>query len=183
MIRIQRVTNIFGTEQLSASTTNDKKLPLEGDESIMSPKEHGSSETPVQKNLRWGCHHIMADRLCNYNRHYVEPNGYYRKTTSFMKYVKNLKEGEKIVFYDSNSGNRLFLAPRGRSMRDFLQESKSHGLPCFRDDEVNWENVRCLRNGETVSLNGTHLGYNIPDNKGNCYRINLVSIAGNCRIC
>ena len=30
-----------------------------------------------------------------------------------------------------------------------------------------------------VSLEGTHLGHNLPDKKGNRYCINLVSIAGN----
>ena len=41
-----------------------------------------------------------------------------------------------------------------------------------------WENVRCLKDGETVSLTGTHLGHNLPDRSGNRYCINLVSIAG-----
>jgi len=39
-----------------------------GDESIMSPKEHGTSHTPVQSDLRWGCDWKTADRICNYNR-------------------------------------------------------------------------------------------------------------------
>ncbi len=30
-----------------------------------------------------------------------------------------------------------------------------------------------------VSLEGTHLGHNLPDSKGNRYCINLVSVAGN----
>jgi hypothetical protein len=30
-----------------------------------------------------------------------------------------------------------------------------------------------------VSLDGTHLGHNLPDEKGNRYCINLVSVAGN----
>ena len=34
-----------------------------GDESIMRPKAHGTSETPVQDNLRWGCDHDTADRI------------------------------------------------------------------------------------------------------------------------
>ena len=42
-----------------------------GDESIMRPKAHGTSETPVQDNLRWGCDHDLADRIANYNRHYA----------------------------------------------------------------------------------------------------------------
>lgn len=64
-------------------------------------------------------------------------------------------------------------------MDEFIRESKAHGWPSFRDDEVNWENVRCLRNGETVSIHGTHLGHNLPDADGNRYCINLVSAAGN----
>jgi hypothetical protein len=33
-----------------------------GEESIMSPKEHGTSDTPVQQNLRWDCDRDTADR-------------------------------------------------------------------------------------------------------------------------
>jgi len=35
-----------------------------------------------------------------------------------------------------------------------------------------------LPDGETVSVDGTHLGHNLPDRKGRRYCINLVSIAG-----
>jgi len=83
-----------------------------------------------------------------------------------------------MTFYDSNTGKPLFIAPKGRSFEDFVSESTSHGWPSFRDDEVVWENVRCLKDGETVSVDGTHLGHNLPDRKGSRYCINLVSIAG-----
>ena len=63
-------------------------------------------------------------------------------------------------------------------MEEFIVESEAHGWPSFRDDEVNWKNVRILPNGETVSIDGTHLGHNLPDYLGNRYCINLVSIAG-----
>lgn len=86
-------------------------------------------------------------------------------------------QGE-ITFYDSNSGEALFYAPRGRSYDQFVRESKQHGWPSFRDDEVNWERVRVLPDGETVSIDGTHLGHNLPDRSGNRYCINLVSVAG-----
>jgi len=56
----------------------------------------------------------------------------------------------------------------------------SHGWPSFRDNEVVWDNgVRVLKSGEAVSLDGTHLGHNLPDFSGNRYCINLVSVAGN----
>jgi len=45
------------------------------------------------------------------------------------------------------------MAPVNRSTDDFIAESKTHGWPSFRDDEVVWENVRVLKSsgGETVS--------------------------------
>ena len=35
-----------------------------GSEDIMSPKAHGTSNTPVQDNLRWGVDGDLADRIC-----------------------------------------------------------------------------------------------------------------------
>ena len=49
------------------NNTENEKLPIQGPESIMSKKEHGTSKTPVQKNLRWGCDFDTADRICNFN--------------------------------------------------------------------------------------------------------------------
>lgn len=150
-----------------------------GDESIMSPKAHGTSETPVQSNLRWDCDKETADRICNFNRHYAEYRGYFVET-SFPQYLKTAsEEGKEITFYDSNTGKPLFVAPKGRSVEEFYKESQVHGWPSFRDSEVVWENVRCLPNGEAVSVDGTHLGHNLPDATGNRYCINLVSAAGN----
>lgn len=105
----------------------------------------------------------------------------YFMTTSFPAEA-SATEGT-IFFYDSNTGKPLFEAPKGRTMEEFLAESKSHGWPSFRDQEVVWENVRVLNDGETVSLGGTHLGHNIPDRSGNRYCINLVSVAGNPEEC
>jgi peptide methionine sulfoxide reductase MsrB len=133
--------------------------------------------SPVQDNLRWGCDTKTADRICNFNRHYAEHSGYFLESTKFLQEAKNA--GGEITFYDSNTGKPLFVAPRGRSLEDFLMESRAHGWPSFRDEEVIWENVRCLADGETVSLAGTHLGHNLPDKKGSRYCINLVSVAGN----
>ena len=59
-----------------------------------------------------------------------------------------------------------------------MNESKKHGWPSFRDEEVVWENTRVLPGGETVSVDGTHLGHNLPDSLGNRYCINLVCVAG-----
>eukprot|EP00567_Pseudictyota_dubia_P002974 CAMPEP_0197451538 /NCGR_PEP_ID=MMETSP1175-20131217/29271_1 /TAXON_ID=1003142 /ORGANISM="Triceratium dubium, Strain CCMP147" /LENGTH=185 /DNA_ID=CAMNT_0042984281 /DNA_START=102 /DNA_END=659 /DNA_ORIENTATION=+ len=149
-----------------------------GDESIMRPKAHGTSETAVQSDLRWGCDNSLADRICNFNRHWAERSGYFLQT-SFVKEASLVEGGnDEITFFDSNTGKPLFNAPRERTFQEFLSESKAHGWPSFRDDEVVWENVRILPGGETVSVDGTHLGHNLPDSKGNRYCINLVSVAG-----
>mmetsp|Transcript_60 Transcript_60/g.75 ORF Transcript_60/g.75 Transcript_60/m.75 type:complete len:216 (+) Transcript_60:53-700(+) len=152
---------------------------LLGDESIMSPKAHGTSETPVQENLRWDCDEKVADNICNFNRHYAEFRGYWKSTNFIEEAKKEYAEKGEIKFYDSNTGKLLFVAPKGRSFEDFVKESLSHGWPSFRDEEVVWDDVRCLKNGEAVSLAGTHLGHNLPDFSGNRYCINLVSVAGN----
>lgn len=183
---LSRAANNRASATITATTTSrrmfgSKKKYAEpcvmGDESLMSPKAHGTSATPVQTELRWGCDYETADRICNYNRHYAEYAGYWT-TTSFVTDAKSMKSGEEITFYDSNTGKALFVAPRGRDMDAFLKESASHGWPSFRDEEVVWDSVRCLDNGEAVSVDGTHLGHNLPDGKGNRYCINLVSVAG-----
>jgi hypothetical protein len=98
----------------------------------------------------------MADRICCFNRHYAEPSGYfeYSHKTSFLK---DVNREEEVTYYDSVTGKPLYIAPRGRSFAEFLKESSSHGWPSFRDEEVVWENVRCLKNGEAVSVDGTHV--------------------------
>ena len=84
-----------------------------------------------------------------------------------------------MTFYDSATRRPLFIAPRNRTWREFLDESRAHGWPSFRDDELVAEAVRVLRGhgGEIVSVDGTHLGHNLPDAR-NRYCINLVSVAG-----
>mmetsp|Transcript_39882 Transcript_39882/g.68439 ORF Transcript_39882/g.68439 Transcript_39882/m.68439 type:complete len:225 (-) Transcript_39882:425-1099(-) len=147
-----------------------------GTEEMMSPKAHGTSDVPVQKDLRWNCDPKLADSVCNFNRHYAENAGYWERGTTFLK-EEQMTEGE-ITFYDPNTGLPLFYGPRNRSWDKFVLESKQHGWPSFRDEEVNWEHVRVLPNGECISTAGTHLGHNLPDRSGNRYCINLVSIAG-----
>ena len=152
----------------------DGAYPVMGEASIMATKAHGTSQTPVQSELRYGCDPKLADRICNFNRHYAEHSGYFLLTS----WLSEIERTAPTIYYDSNSGKPLFQAPIGRNFEAFLQESKAHGWPSFRDEEVNWSYVRVLPDGECVSVDGTHLGHNIPDYKGNRYCINLVSIAG-----
>ena len=163
-------------------TGNPQPFPppaVMGPESIMSKKAHGTSATPVQENLRWNVDRDVADRICNFNRHYAEHSGYFKRVPEFINETNDTPADKEITFYDSNTGKPLFYAPRGRTMEEFIKESRKHGWPSFRDDEVEWKNVRLLRNGETVSVDGTHLGHNLPDKKGSRYCINLVCVAGN----
>lgn len=144
-----------------------------GTEEIMAPKAHGSCAHPVQAGLRWACDQVKADKICCFNRHYAEHSGYAWGTS----WPGEIPE-EPIDYHDSVSGKQLFRAPVGRSKTEFLKESKAHGWPSFRDAEVNWEFVRVLPDGETVSVDGTHLGHNLPDARGNRYCINLACVAG-----
>lgn len=148
--------------------------PICGDDSLMSQKEHGTCIAAVQDPLRWDCDVEIADHICCYNRDYAEYSGYWQTTT----FLDQVNRNNITTFYDSVTGKPLFEAPKGRTFDDFKKESENHGWPSFRDEEVNWDNVRCLSDGECVSIDGTHLGHNIPDLSGNRYCINLVSIAG-----
>ena len=148
-------------------------------EDVMSQKAHGTTATPCQQNLKYGCDFETADRICCYNRHYAEHSGYsFISPRTWIQFLAQ-NQGE-VTYYDSVTGKPLFIAPRGRTVQEFIAESKKHGWPSFRDEEVVWDNVRCLPNGEAVSVDGTHLGHNLPSSDGrNRYCINLVSVAGN----
>jgi len=148
-----------------------------GEESIMSKKAHGTTEKGPQAQLLYGVDWKKADEICCFNRHYAEHSGYF--LTRGVTWLAEVSKSEGPTnYYDSVTGNLLFTAPKGRTFEEFKKESYQHGWPSFRDDEVNWEFVRVLQNGETVSTAGTHLGHNLPDKKGNRYCINLVCIAG-----
>ena len=167
---------LLGAPSPSEAITTGGKVKY-GDESIMIPKAHGTSDKPVQSDLLYGVDTKLADQICNYNRRFAERAGYFRYTSLEDAVAK--ADGQPITFYDSVTGKPLFVAPINRSPQQFIEESIVHGWPSFRDDEVVWDNVRILRSsGETVSVDGTHLGHNLPDGKGNRYCINLVSIAG-----
>jgi peptide methionine sulfoxide reductase MsrB len=147
---------------------------------LMRRRSHGTTDAPVQEDLMYGVSRKLADTIVSYNRRFAEPAGYF-EATGWAQAVKEAEAAGKgpVTFYDSVSGRPLFVAPVGRSAKEFLRESAMHGWPSFRDAEVVWDNVRVLRNsGETVSVGGSHLGHNLPDSKGNRYCINLVSIAG-----
>lgn len=149
-----------------------------GSEEIMNQKDHGTCPQAVQSNLKFGVDWDTTDRICCKNRRYAEYAGYW-ETTDFPSTIQSLSATDTtLTFYDPVTGLSLFTAPRDRTWADFVTESQRHGWPSFRDSEVDWDNVRVLPDGETVSISGTHLGHNLPDSTGNRYCINLVSVAG-----
>ena len=148
---------------VGAPAAPGSKLPLPGDETLMAPKKYGTSAAPVQSDLRWGIPNALASRICSYNRHYAEPSGSWTGTS----FLREVDRAGATTFYDSVTGRPLFVAPRGRSFEEWERESRAHGWPSFRDDEVVWDDVRVLPDGEAVSVAGTHLGHNLPDGKGN----------------
>jgi hypothetical protein len=56
---------LFLFDKLFSTAAN--KLPVMADESVMGKKAHGTSDKPVQKDLRWKCDFETADRICNFN--------------------------------------------------------------------------------------------------------------------
>lgn len=64
----------------------------------------------------------------------LQYGGYWLKTT----FLDEVDRSGETTFYDSVSGRPLFVAPRGRSWDEFEAESRSHGWPSFRDEEVVW---------------------------------------------
>ena len=55
------LSNLFATAQCTEPC-------VPGSEDIMDPKNHGTSEYPVQNPLRWDCDFETADRISNFNR-------------------------------------------------------------------------------------------------------------------
>mmetsp|Transcript_15874 Transcript_15874/g.25182 ORF Transcript_15874/g.25182 Transcript_15874/m.25182 type:complete len:177 (+) Transcript_15874:36-566(+) len=163
-------------EDENGNEQQKSQYPVIGNKAIMSKKKNGSTEEPVQEKLKWNCDRKIAVRICCHNRHFAENSGYWRSTT----FLQEVDKTNPTTFYDSVTGKPLFIAPKGRTFAEFERESNAHGWPSFRDEEVVWDNVRCLGKvkGECVSVDGTHLGHNIPDKKGNRYCINLVSVCG-----
>jgi peptide methionine sulfoxide reductase MsrB len=129
-----------------------------------------------EKELLFGAEHLRDrhEYVCCANEKYAEPSGSLERTTLFADVT------EDTVFYDAQCGVPLFKLG-ARSLEKWKDESRKHGWPSFRDDEVVELGTNVLErgwSGEVVSSCGTHLGHNLPDSKGNRYCINLLCVAG-----
>lgn len=82
-------------------------------------------------------------------------------------------------FYDSVCGIELFKAPIGRTFAEWEAESKEHGWPSFRTQEMNKDNVKFdATTGYVTSACGTHLGSYLPDDKGPRFCLDLACLSG-----
>jgi len=117
--------------------------PITCDESVMKPKSHGTSETPVQSNLRWGCDFETADRICNFNRHYAEHSGYFEET-EFIKYAK-ATQGEIALEnchpFRRELWGRYWVFAHNGNLPDFNPENKGIFQPVGTTDS---EKAFCL---------------------------------------
>jgi len=118
----------------------------------------------------------LADRICCNNHRGAEPSGYH--TWPEVDFYSKLDPNIEHVFYDSVCGIPLFVAPRGRSFQDFVDESVHHGWPSFRPAEIVSENVIIHDCGRMESRCLTHLGHNLPRGGSDRYCIDLVCMAG-----
>jgi hypothetical protein len=92
----------FGPSTAAARGVTNENGPLVyGDDSIMAPKEHGTTSQEVQENLRYGVSRKLADKISSFNRVYAEMGGYFT-STSFENNVRTLvkETGGPVTFYD-----------------------------------------------------------------------------------
>merc|ERR1740117_387933 len=118
----------------------------------------------------------IADRICCNNHRFAEPKGYHDWPE--VDFYSKLDPNQETVFYDSVCGLPLFVAPRGRTFDEFVEESVYHGWPSFRPAEIISENVILHDDGRMESKCLTHLGHNLPNGGIDRYCIDLVCIAG-----
>lgn len=83
-----------------------------GDESIMSKKAHGTTETAPQEKLKYGVDWKVADNICCFNRHYAEYSGYFMKTD----WLNDVNKTSETEYYDSVTGKLVFTAPVNRTV-------------------------------------------------------------------
>jgi hypothetical protein len=61
----------------------------------MKKKAHGTSDFPVQSNLKYGCDVALADRICNFNRRFAEHAGE-KKNKKIMIVDRDFSEDRKL---------------------------------------------------------------------------------------
>lgn len=133
---------------------------------------------------------VTEDNGAQKPRHYWDKSGPSGNSEAlhtwkkFPEFIADAEEanvaGKPVVFYDSVSNKPVFVAPRGRDMAAFLQETKKNGKPMFTPDEVVQDNVRILPDGGVVTTEGAHLGAFrwTKENNSKRFSVNVNAIAG-----
>jgi len=148
--RLTRATLVLALlATVAAGALFSRRAASARDDPAMRSRAFGTCPTEVQDPLRWNADRATANRICCHNRHYAEWSGYW-ETSGLPAATRFSPPGAEITFRDSVTGKPLFIAPRGRTMEQFLSESRAHGWPSFRDAEVVRENVVVIEGGETV---------------------------------
>ena len=155
------------------------------------PAPYNNCQGAVQDQLNYGIsaqkcvfnciseEELLAESVCcdKRNEVYAEPANLFEDPNVHLFASMN-KTGIN-TFYDSVCGVELFNAPIGRSFEDWEAESKLHGWPSFRIQEINKENVHFdEETGTATSSCGTHLGSYSPDDQGPRFCTNLSCISG-----
>jgi len=171
----------FATHALpSSSSFSNDEIPEDAraDEFIMR-NQRALGARITTHDLRWNSRSATAKQICSRNRHGAEWSGLLTRSSMFIDEVNRELDGGggHVSFYDSAMHRPVFRVTT-RPLFQFLDESIKHGWPSFRVEDVVWENVRILEDGEVVTIDGLHLGHNIPDEKGPRFCINLVCVSG-----
>lgn len=185
MVHVARVfvlfffATLFALLASSSSSFSSDEIPEDAraDESIM--RNQRALGARITHDLRWNSRSATAKQICSRNRHGAEWSGLFHRSSSFIDEVNRELDGGggHVSFYDSAMHRPVFRVT-ARPLFQFLDESIKHGWPSFRVEDVVWENVRILEDGEVVTIDGLHLGHNIPDAKGPRFCINLVCVSG-----
>ena len=141
---------------------------------------------PIQANLKYNLsNRPIPDGLPIYNpneslaeaiccdplyRGLAEPQ--YTYADPDIQLFQHMNSSGETTFYDPVCGIPLFIVPRGRNFSSFMEETKNHGWPSFRDEELVDGNVfnETNKGGRGVrSKCGTHLGDNLPEGGKNRY--------------
>ena len=156
-----------------------KGIPEEAKASESVMRNQRTLGTKIERTLRWNSRSATAKQICARNRHGAEWSGLLNRSDKFIEELNAEMDGGggHVTFYDSALHRPVFEV-FNRPLSQFLEESVKHGWPSFRAEDVVWENVRILDDGEVVTKDGLHLGHNIPDEKGPRFCINLVCVSG-----
>ena len=86
--------------------------------------------------MKFGVSWEKADEVCSFTREGCEAKGY----ADSINWTEHLEKEGTTKFFDSVTGVLLYEAPKGRTLEEFIKESRAHGWPSFRDEEIVWEN-------------------------------------------